>query len=128
MWTVLLARQFADELATFHPDVRQEILAYVSVLEQFGPTVGRPKVDTLNGSKHANMKEMRFEAARGVWRVAFAFDPQRQAVLLVAGDKGGTSEGRFYRRLIATADARFDAHLAALKKVAALKREGGAER
>jgi hypothetical protein len=58
------------------------------------------------------MKELRFRAANGVWRVAFAFDPDRKAVLLVAGDKAGTKERTFYRRLVATADARFDRHLA----------------
>jgi hypothetical protein len=58
------------------------------------------------------MKELRFDAADGAWRVAFAFDPQRQAILLCAGDKSGRAQARFYRRLIATADHRFDAHLA----------------
>ncbi len=70
----------------------------------------------LKGSRHANMKELRFDAADGVWRVAFAFDPKRKAILLVAGDKSGGSEKRFYRQLIAKADERFDGHLARLKK------------
>lgn len=62
------------------------------------------------------MKELRFDAADGAWRVAFAFDPRRQAILLVAGDKSGGSEKRFYRSLIATADERFDEHLARGRK------------
>ena len=78
--------------------------------------MGRPRVNTLNGSRHANMKELRFSAADGEWRVAFAFDPKRRAILLVAGDKSGVSEKRFYRQLIAKADERFDAHLNRLKK------------
>ena len=57
------------------------------------------------------MKELRFNADNGVWRVAFAFDPKRRAVLLLAGDKSGTSEKRFYRQLIKKADDRFDRHL-----------------
>ena len=61
------------------------------------------------------MKELRFKAADGVWRIAFAFDPKRDAVLLVAGDKSGGSENRFYKQLIKTADDRFDAHLSQLK-------------
>ena len=61
------------------------------------------------------MKELRFSAADGEWSVAFAFDPKRKAVLLVAGDKSGGSEKRFYRELIRKADERFDAHLARLK-------------
>lgn len=63
------------------------------------------------------MKELRFKAAGGVWRVAFAFDPAQKAILLVAGDKSGGSEKRFYRQLIKSADARFDRHLAVLKKM-----------
>jgi hypothetical protein len=61
------------------------------------------------------MKELRFEADGGVWRVAFAFDPERKAILLVAGDKSGGSEKRFYKSLIAKADRRFRAHLDGLK-------------
>ena len=90
--------------------------ALMPCLEQFGPQLGRPRVDTLKGSRHANMKELRFDAADGVWRVAFAFDPKRNAVLLIAGDKSGGSEKRFYRHLIAKADERFDEHLSRTKK------------
>ena len=78
--------------------------------------MGRPRVDTLKDSKHPNMKELRFDAADGVWRVAFAFDPKRNAVLLIAGDKSGGGEKKFYRQLIAKADERFDEHLSQTKK------------
>ena len=61
-------------------------------------------------------KELRFGAANGVWRVAFAFDTEPKAVLLIAGDKSGGNEKRFYRELIRNADDRFDAHLARLNK------------
>lgn len=59
------------------------------------PAAGRPRVDTLKGSIYPNMTELRFDADAGVWRVAFAFDPRRRAVLLVAGDKSGGGERRF---------------------------------
>jgi len=62
------------------------------------------------------MKELRFRAAGGVWRVAFAFDPSRKAILLVAGNKSGVAEKRFYHQLIEKADARFDAHLAKIER------------
>jgi len=75
------------------------------------PSLGRPDVDTLNGSKFANMKELRFRADGGVWRVAFAFNPRRNAILLVAADKSGVSEAKFYRRLIDKADRRYKEHL-----------------
>jgi len=95
--------------------VQNKLLARVNLLEVFGSELGRPHVDTLNGSRHNNMKELRFKAANGVWRVAFAFDPKRDAILLVAGDKSGGSESRFYKQLIKTADDRFEAHLAQIK-------------
>lgn len=78
--------------------------------------MGRPRVDTLKGSRHANMKEIRFSATDGEWRVAFAFDTRREAIPLVAGDKSGSSERRFYRRLVRKADERFEAHLDRLKE------------
>lgn len=115
MWTVVLHPEFAVELARLSVAVRQELLAQAGVLEQFGPLAKRPRVDTLKGSKHANMKELRFDADGGVWRLALAFDTKRQAILLVAGDKGGMSQAKFYRQLIAVADRRLSAHLAELK-------------
>jgi hypothetical protein len=111
VWTVELAPEFEPELRALAAEVRVELLAQARVIERFGPMAGRPRVDTLKGSAHANMKELRFDADDGVWRVAFAFDPRRRAVLLVAGDKSGQSERAFYRRLIAVADRRYAAHL-----------------
>ena len=61
------------------------------------------------------MKELRFQADDGVWRVAFAFDPERRAILLVAGNKAGRDQTRFYRTLIRTADARYASHLNNIK-------------
>ncbi len=115
-WPVTFHPEFELEFDEFDADVQDELLAQASLLEAFGPRLGRPRVDTLNGSAYANMKEMRFDAADGVWRVAFAFDPEQQAILLVAGDKSGKNEKRFYKRLIARADKRYEGHLAALKK------------
>ena len=114
-WEVDLHDDFVPEYRDLHKDVQDELLARIELLEQFGPQLGRPRADTLNDSRHANIKELRFDAADGVWRVAFAFDPNRKAILLVAGGKSGIGEKRFYRQLIDTADARFDAHLAKIK-------------
>jgi len=115
-WVVLFHEDFDPEFEALPEDVQDEVLAHARVLQTFGPTLGRPWVDTLNGSHHANMKELRFKISDGVWRVAFAFDPHRRAVLLVCGDKSGGSEKRFYRELIRKADKRFDDHLARIKK------------
>ncbi len=115
-WSVILHEAFDTEFSAFPRAVQTALLARARMLETFGPQLARPHVDTLNDSKHANMKELRFEAANGVWRAAFAFDTLRQAVILVAADKSGGSQKRFYRTLIATADERFDEHLAQQKK------------
>ena len=114
-WIVGIGDEFEPEFFDLHENVRTEILALTVLLQRFGPQLGRPRVDTLNDSRHTNMKELRFSVEGGEWRVAFAFDTERKAVLLVAGDKSGGSEKRFYRRLIRKADERFDAHLARLK-------------
>jgi hypothetical protein len=106
-WTVEIGDEFEPEFNKLHEDVRTAILALSRLLQQFGPQLGRPRVDTLNGSRHANMKELRFSAENGEWRAAFAFDPRRKAVLLVAGDKSGAGEKKFYKSLIAAADKRF---------------------
>ncbi|QKV18904.1 type II toxin-antitoxin system RelE/ParE family toxin [Oricola thermophila] len=110
-WTVAFVEEFEPEFDAFPEEVQDAIFARALLLEREGPSLGRPHVDTLAGSRHANMKELRCNAAGGVWRIAFAFDPDRQAVLLVGGDKSGVSEKRFYRQLISRADERFDRHL-----------------
>ncbi|WP_334150384.1 type II toxin-antitoxin system RelE/ParE family toxin [Hyphomicrobium sp.] len=115
-WEVLFHDEFELEFDQFSHAVQDELLAHGRLLEEFGPSLGRPNVDTLKGSSHENMKELRFSADDGVWRVAFAFDPRRRAILLVAGDKSGGSEQKFYKRLIKKADERFDGHLELLKR------------
>ena len=116
-WVVEIADEFAPELDAMHEDVQTENLALSLLLQRFGPQLGRPRVDTLKGSRHSHLKELRFSTVGGEWRVAFAFDPRRLAILLVAGDKSGGSERRFYRELIRKADDRLDAHLGRLRKV-----------
>jgi hypothetical protein len=113
-WIVQFEEDFELELDTFPSDVQDSLFAKATLLEEFRPELGRPHADTLQGSKYPNMKELRFKAADGVWRVAFAFDPLRRAILLVAGDKSGMSQTRFYKQLINTADRRFNNHLSRL--------------
>jgi hypothetical protein len=111
-WTVAFHPRFAAEVDEYPIDVRRGLIAMAMLLADAGPQLRRPHCDTLAGSRHANMKELRFAAEDGVWRIAFAFDPERQAILLAGGDKAGVKSARFYKRLIAKADARFDEHLA----------------
>jgi hypothetical protein len=110
-WIVEFHDDFQAEFKEFELAVQDALLAVAKLLADFGPQLGRPYADTLKGSKYANMKELRFEASNGEWRAAFAFDSQRQAILLVAGDKSGGSQNRFYKQLITKADKRFSAHL-----------------
>lgn len=117
-WTVTFDDDFEVEFKDLVADVQDALLATTRLLQDYGPQLGRPHVDTLSGSKHANMKELRFEAADGEWRAAFAFDPRREGILLVASDKAGVSQRRFYTQLIAKADKRYDAHLQKLKTAA----------
>jgi hypothetical protein len=114
-WTVTLHDEFEPEFGSLSPVVQDALVSAALVLQETGPRSGRPHVDTLAGSKHPNMKELRFNADDGVWRVAFAFDPLRKGILLVAGDKAGIAQKRFYTALIAKADKRFAAHLESLK-------------
>ena len=106
-WTVLEHPAFADEREALPAAVSDKLDAMILLLEQFGPDLGRPAVDRLNASAYANMKELRFKL-EGAWRFAFAFDPERNAVVLVGGNKEGKNQKRFYKQLITTADDRFD--------------------
>lgn len=116
-WQVQFDDAFVLEFEGLAEAVQDEALALAKLLRRFGPGLSRPHADTLKGSKFANMKELRFKAANGVWRLAYAFDPQRKAILLVAGDKAGVSEKLFYKNLIAKADQRYGEHMLKLKAI-----------
>lgn len=114
-WVVYLHDQFKREFDDLSHEVQDQLLAHALLLQEYGPYLGRPYVDTLKGSKFTNMKELKFRADNGVWRVAFAFDPMRSAILLVAGKKSGVSESRFYIELIKKAEERFRNHITVSK-------------
>lgn len=111
VWEVELHEDFAPEVDAWIREVQMALAARIKLLEKEGPNLGRPWADTLKGSKHGNMKELRFDASDGVWRVAYAFDPKRKGILLVGADKRGKDQKKFYRSLIKIADKRFDKHL-----------------
>lgn len=122
MWEVATTDEFDGWFTALAEDAHAEVIAKVELLKLFGPRLGRPHADTLKGSRHANMKELRADTADQVLRIAFAFDPERSGLLLVASDKSGVSQKRFYKQLIDKADELFDEHLAKLK--AKQKRKG----
>ncbi|MBA2708955.1 MAG: type II toxin-antitoxin system RelE/ParE family toxin [Gemmatimonadaceae bacterium] len=109
MWRVVQTEEFGDWFNSLDVSAQEDILVAVRVLSEFGPTLGRPQVDTLKGSKHKNMKELRVQSRGRPFRIFFAFDPSRRAVLLVGGNKQGKS--RFYETLLPQADKLFDEYL-----------------
>jgi hypothetical protein len=105
-WGVVFDDDFQTEFNMYEAAVQDKILARAGLLRQFGPNLPRPYADTLEGSKFTNMKELRAPVGKQVWRIAYAFDPKRRAILLCAGNKEGGNK-RFYEELIAMAGARF---------------------
>jgi hypothetical protein len=110
-WVVEFSDEFDSEFEKLSEDVQSSLIQHANLLKIYGPQLSRPYADTLNGSVYPNMKELRFNANDGVWRVAFAFDPQRQAIILVAGDKASANQKKFYKQLIDIADRRYTEHL-----------------
>lgn len=104
---VEIAEEFEPEFFAVQQEVQDEILTVTRQLGQSGPQSGRLRVDTLNSSRHANMKKLRFGAAGGQWRTALAFELARRAMLLVAGDKAGSGRRGFYHALIRRADGQW---------------------
>lgn len=96
-------------VATIGAGAQAAVDAYVTMLEERGPTLGYPYTSKVMGSRHSHMRELRIQHAGRPIRVLYAFDPRRVVVLLVGGDK--TGEDRFYERLIPIADRLYDEHL-----------------
>lgn len=98
-------------IKSLDPVSMQRVISALDILEEEGPALGRPLVDSIKGSRHKNMKELR-PGSVGVTelRILFIFDPERRAILLVAGDKRGQWSD-WYRRNIPIAETRYDAHL-----------------
>ena len=115
-WEVLQSDEFAAWLAGLDEGSQDAIATDIQVLQELGPQLGRPYVDTLAGSRHSNLKELRTRHDHHQYRTAFAFDPKQQALLLVGGDKTGVNQRRFYKDLIKKADAILDRHLAEIAK------------
>lgn len=108
-WMIVLDPDFDEWLTAQELAVQIAIASYTNLLSQRGPALGRPYVDTLKGTRIPNLKELRVQHAGEPWRVIFAFDPKRQAVLLVGGCKQGNE--RWYREMVPIAEWRFGRHL-----------------
>lgn len=113
MWEIEYTDDFGEWWETLDASQQESVAACVEVLRQLGPQLPRPHADTLKGSRHVNMKELRTQHAGRPLRTLFAFDPRRIAILLIGGDK--TGDNRFYERMIPLADDLYDLHLKTLQ-------------
>jgi len=115
-WEVITHPAVDEWLAALDRDSFAQVTAAVRELRGTGPALGRPLADTVKESRHRNMKELRpGSRGRSEIRILFAFDPARQAILLVAGDKAGQWR-QWYKRAVPLADDRFDEHLERMKR------------
>jgi len=113
-WTVIFHPGFSSWFNVQDGELQDEITANLKILQEDGPLLGRPRVDTVKGSDFKNMKELRVQFQGDPYRILFAFDPKRQAVLLVGGSK--VANERWYKTNIPIADKRFEDHLNRLGK------------
>jgi hypothetical protein len=114
MWKIEYTDEFGRWWKTLTEQEQIDLVASVELIERFGPQLPRPHADTIKGSKHSNMKELRTQSQGRPLRTFYAFDPLRCAILLIGGDKTGDS--RFYKKMIPLADRLYDEHLKELKK------------
>jgi hypothetical protein len=113
-WNIEYTDEYFRWWQTLDEDEQESLRASVGLLEKRGPQLGRPHADTISGSRHANMKELRTQHAGRPYRTFFAFDPRRSAILLIGGEK--TGEKQFYNRMIPIADKLYDEYLTELKQ------------
>jgi hypothetical protein len=104
MWAVAATNEYLKWFRSQAPEAQEALLSKVLILEEFGPQLGRPHADTLKGSKIKNLKELRARTSAHVLRVLYYFDEERQALLLIGGDKKGKNEKDFYEKLIQSAE------------------------
>lgn len=111
MWSVETTDVFDSWFEEQAEALREDVLAVMVILSEYGPQLSRPFADTVNGSAFSNMKEVRVQHQGNPIRAFFAFDPSRRAIVLCAGDKTGLNERRFYKEMIKLADAEYRKHL-----------------
>lgn len=113
-WEVEYTDEFGDWWCRLDEAEQESVDATVRLLESAGPWLGFPFSSKINGSKHAHMRELRIQHHGHPFRILYAFDPRRCAILLIGGDK--TGDGRWYMHYIPVADRLYDEHLETLKQ------------
>ncbi len=116
MWEIILSEQFEVWIESLDADSYDAVLVKLAILREFGPALGRPHADTLKQSRIKNLKELRIQCKRHVYRILFSFDPKRNAVILIGGDKRG-NERLFYKKIIPLAEAIFERYLREVDKL-----------
>jgi hypothetical protein len=110
--------EYTDEVgvwwATLSEDEQESIDASVRLLEEKGPNLGYPHSSGIEGSRHQHMRELRVQHGGRPYRLLYAFDPRRCAILLIGGDKTGNN--RWYEIHVPIADRLYDVHLETLRK------------
>lgn len=114
MWEVEFTDEFERWWLTLSEKEQDCLDRSVRLLERLGPRLPRPHSDTVRGSRHSNMKELRTQCEGRPLRTLYAFDPRRFAILLIGGNKSGSS--RFYLEMIPRADRLYDEHLQQLSE------------
>jgi hypothetical protein len=111
-WEILITDIYEDWFLKLSDKEQIDVQAMVDVLEIKGPHLGRPHADTIKGTKTVrNLKELVVQHAGSPYRVFYAFDPMRRAVLLCGGRKDGAQDKQFYRKMVPLAEAEFKKHL-----------------
>lgn len=113
-WDVEVTDEFVDWWESLNADEQESVAAYVELLETRGPELPHPYSSSVRSSRHSHMRELRVQHAGRPYRVLYAFDPRRVALLLCGGDK--TGDDRWYERHVAIADRLYDEHLVTLSK------------
>jgi hypothetical protein len=113
-WEVEYTDEFEEWWLGLNEAEQEDVAAYVTLLEKKGPTLPFPYSSDIRGARHTHMRELRVQHKGRPYRVLYAFDPRRAAILLIGGDK--TGDERWYETNVPLADELYDRHLAALKK------------
>lgn len=110
-WSVESSAEYDEWFSELDDSSKEAVYERVLLLQAFGPNLPRPYADVLHGSKLlSNLKELRNRTKDHELRVAYYFDPQRKAFLLIGGDKKGKDQDKFYKDLISAAERIVERH------------------
>jgi len=113
MWEVEYTDEFEEWWEALKEDEQIDVSACVGLLEELGPNLKHPHSSSINSSSYSHMRELRIQHAGQPYRVLYAFDPRRTAILLIGGNKIGND--RWYEKYVPVADNLYEQHIAALK-------------